>query len=574
MSTPVEEIKDKIDIVDFIKGYISLKPAGRNFRAICPFHKEKTPSFVVSSERQIWHCFGCGKGGDAIKFLMEYENLEFYEALSILAEKAGVELKRISPAEQRQFGILYDISEKAKEFFKKTLENSSEAIAYLKSRGFKNEIIKEFELGLAPKGFDELTRHLINCGYSISDIERSGMSLKTKGNLYVDRFRERIMFPIYNQFGKTIGFGGRILPWINQVQLAKYINSPDSLIYNKSRTLYGFHKSKNHIKSAGFVLAVEGYMDFLMSYQDGVKNAVAVSGTALTSNQLKILRRYTDQIIFCFDTDSAGLDAAERSIDLALGSEFNVKILNLKDVKDPAELVQKSPGQLEKSLKEARPILDFYFDYYGISDFRVVSSIEIPAFKKSLNSILFKIKNLTSVVERSFWLKKLSKKTNIDENSLIEELEKIQNKKETKEEMIDQKIPFSRPDLISQRLIALMLIDKTLQDEYQNFKDFFSEDYQKIFNNLAKSEKLENKKQESLSSYILLNSSLGLENLDKEKVTKEFTSLVKEIKTAYFKKQRENLTEAIKKAEKMGDEGKLNSILSQFDELSKKIQNK
>jgi len=580
MATPIEEIKDKIDIVDFIKGYIPLKPAGRNFKALCPFHKEKTPSFIVSPERQIWHCFGCSKGGDVIKFLMEYENLEFYEALQILAEKAGIELKRIDPAEHKQIGILYDISEKAKEFFKRNLANSSEVLAYLKNRGLKEETIREFELGLSPSDFspygrDELTRHLINFGYSIFDIERSGLSLKNKEGLYIDRFRERIIFPIYNHFSKVVAFGGRILPWAKEAdKLAKYINSPDSLIYNKSRTLYGFHKTKNQIKNISFALLVEGYLDFLMSYQDGVKNIVAISGTALTSDQLRTLKRYTDQLIFCFDADDAGQEATERSIDQALASDFNVKILSLKDVKDPAELVLNSPGKLEKLMKEAKPIMDFYFDYYEISDSSTISGLEISDFKKNLRSILSKIKNLTSAIERNFWLKQLSKKTGLEENSLIEELEKISVKKEAEEEIIDKKIPFSRQELISQRLIALMLLDKTLQAEYQNLAEFFSEEYQKIFNNLTKNEKLENKRQGELANYILLNSSIGVEKLDEEKIRKEFEALVKEIKIEYLKGQRGILTKAIKEAEKSGDERKLNSILSQFDELSKRIQNR
>jgi len=575
MATPIEEIKDKIDIVDFIKNYIPLKPAGRNFKAICPFHKETAPSFIVSPDKQIWHCFGCNRGGDVIKFLMEYENLEFYEALQILAEKAGIELKKIDLVEQKQIGILYDISEKAKEFFKKNLENSPEALAYLKNRGLKEETIKEFEIGLAPTGFDELTRYLVNLGYRIADIERSGLSFKNKEGLYVDRFRQRIVFPIYNHFSKVVAFGARILPWLKEAdKLAKYINSPDSLIYNKSRILYGLHKTKNEIKNAGFALLVEGYLDFLMSYQDGVKNAVAVSGTALTFDQLRVLKRYTDQLIFCFDADSAGQNATERSIDQALSNDFNVKVLSLKDVKDPAELVLNSPGKLKNLIKEAKPIMNFYFDYYKISDASAISSSELSDFKKNLRSFLLKIKNLASPIERNFWLKQLSQKTGLEENSLLEELEKISTKKEEKEEVINQKVSFSRRELISQRLIVLMILDKNLQAEYQNLVEFFPEEYQKIFNHLTKNEKLENRKQEELANYILLKSSLGIENLEEEKIRNEFENLVKEIKIEYFKEQREILTKAIKEAEKNGDEDKINSILSQFDELSKKIQNR
>lgn len=575
MPTPAEEIKDKIDIVDFIKGYITLKPAGRNFKANCPFHKETTPSFIVSPDKQIWHCFGCNKGGDVIKFLMEYDSLEFHEALGILAEKAGIELKRINPAEQKQIGILYDISEKAKEFFKKNLESSPEAIKYLQSRGLKNETIEEFEIGLSSNSFDELTKHLMKLGYSVNDIERSGLSTKSRGGTYVDKFRGRLIFPIYNHFGKVVAFGGRILPWADSTgELAKYINSPDSLIYNKSRILYGFHKTKNHIKDSGFAVLVEGYMDFLMSYQDGVKNVVAVSGTALTPDQLRGLRRHTDQLVFCFDNDSAGLNAAERSIDLALSSDFNVKISVLKDFKDPAEMVFNASGTLAKAVKDAQPIMEFYFDYYKLSDFRSVSGVEVSNFKKILRSILIKIKSLTSAVERSFWLKQLSKKIHIDENSLVEELERIQTKKEDKGETSFAKPSFSRCELLSQRLIVLVLIDKTFQPEIETIFEFLPLDYQKIFNNLIKQKPLENKNQEDMAKYILLNSSLGLEELDKEKVKDEFETLIREIKIDFLKEKRGGLSQAIKDAEESGDEGKLTTILNQFDELSKKIQNR
>ncbi len=317
----IEEIKERLDIVDFIRSYITLQPAGKNFKALCPFHKEKTPSFIVSPERRTWHCFGaCSEGGDIFKFLMKYENLEFYEALKVLADKAGVELKRISPAEQKQFGVLYDINEAAKDFFRKELEKSSDVLNYLAERGLKRETIEEFELGLAPGGFytetkDNLARYLINLDYDIKDIDRAGLIFKSEQGNYADRFRGRIMFPIHNHFGKVVGFSGRILPQLEKPEIGKYVNSPETLIFNKSRILYGFHKAKETIRQKQSIILVEGQMDFLMIYQEGIKNAVATSGTALTFDHLRTLRRLTDKIILYFDNDEAGLRAAERSID-------------------------------------------------------------------------------------------------------------------------------------------------------------------------------------------------------------------------------------------------------------------
>src|SRR3989344_5357251 len=336
--TPVEQIKEKLDIVEFIRGYISVQPAGKNFKALCPFHKEKTPSFIISPDRQTWHCFGsCSEGGDIFKFLMKYENLEFYEALKILAEKAGIELRKIAPAEQKQFNILYEINEEAKEFFKKNLnlEGAAEAKKYLLDRGLKKETIEEFELGFASDEWETLSLYLIKKGYSAFDIERAGLAYKNERGGLIDRFRGRIIFPIHNHFGKVIGFSGRILPRLETPEIGKYINSPETLIFNKSKILYGFYKSKNFIREIKTAVLVEGQMDFLACWQDGVKNIVAVSGTALTIDHLKVLKRQTDQLIFCFDNDEAGLKAAERSIDLANSQDFNVKILTLKEHKDP-----------------------------------------------------------------------------------------------------------------------------------------------------------------------------------------------------------------------------------------------
>lgn len=280
-TNPVEEIKNKIDIVQVIGSYIEVKPAGRNFKARCPFHGEKTPSFMISADRQTWHCFGsCNEGGDVFSFLMKYENIEFYEALKILAEKAGVELKKLSPEDQKQFGILYDINEAAKDFYKQELQKNQKVLEYIKSRGLTEETIKEFELGFAPQAWDHATIYLTGKGFNAQDIERAGIDFRNDRGSYIDRFRGRIMFPIWNHTGKVVGFTGRIMPEYDTGETGKYINSPETPIFNKSRVLYGFNKAKSHIREMQFALLVEGQMDLLMCVQDGLKNVVAASGTA------------------------------------------------------------------------------------------------------------------------------------------------------------------------------------------------------------------------------------------------------------------------------------------------------
>jgi len=584
MTSPVQEIKERLDIVDFIRSYIPLTPAGKNLKALCPFHREKTPSFMVSPERQMWHCFGsCGEGGDIFKFLMKYENLEFYEALKILAEKAGVELKKISPAEHKQFGILYDISQSAKDFFKKQLEQSTETLNYLKERGLKKETIEEFELGLAPNKFDDLSRYLTNSGYDIKDVERAGLIFKTERGSYVDRFRERIMFPLYNHFGKVVGFSGRVLPRLEseKPELGKYINTPETLIFNKSRILYGFHKTKKHILEQKSVVLVEGQMDFLMAYQDGVKNVIATSGTALTFDHLKTIRRLAEQLILCFDNDEAGFNAVERAIDLANANDFNVKILTLQDFKDPAEAAQKSPGALAGLIKETKPAMEFYFERY----LKEKVKLELPEFKKKIRIVLAKIKNLASAVERAQWLKELSQRTKIEEKTLAEEMEQLKtlNYAEKNAELRRnsprqsasslRESACSRRELICQRLISLAILDKDFQERINEHLDYFLEDYSLILKCLREEAKLEDERLNNLLNLISLRSSFESSILDPEKIEKEFQELLHQLRIEYLKEKRQGLTGLVKEAEGTGDETKVASVLKEFNEVSKSIQN-
>jgi len=584
MTSPVQEIKERLDIVDFIRSYIPLTPAGKNLKALCPFHREKTPSFMVSPERQMWHCFGsCGEGGDIFKFLMKYENLEFYEALKILAEKAGVELKKISPAEHKQFGILYDISQSAKDFFKKQLEQSTETLNYLKERGLKKETIEEFELGLAPNKFDDLSRYLTNSGYDIKDVERAGLIFKTERGSYVDRFRERIMFPLYNHFGKVVGFSGRVLPRLEaeKPELGKYINTPETLIFNKSRILYGFHKTKKHILEQKSAVLVEGQMDFLMAYQDGVKNVIATSGTALTFDHLKTIRRLAEQLILCFDNDEAGFNAVERAIDLANANDFNVKILTLQDFKDPAEAAQKSPGALAGLIKETKPAMEFYFERY----LKEKVKLELPEFKKKIRIVLAKIKNLASAVERAQWLKELSQRTKIEEKTLAEEMEQLKtlNYAEKNAELRRnsprqsasslRESACSRRELICQRLISLAILDKDFQERINEHLDYFLEDYSLILKWLREEAKLEDERLNNLLNLISLRSSFESSILDPEKIEKEFQELLHQLRIEYLKEKRQRLTGLVKEAEGTGDETKVASVLKEFNEVSKSIQN-
>lgn len=480
MNDSAEQIKNKLDIVDFLKGYIQLLPAGKNFKALCPFHKEKTPSFMVSPDRQTWHCFGfCNTGGDIFTFLMRHENIEFFEALKILAEKAGIELRKIDPVQQRQFGVLYDINSAAKEFFKAELQNSAPALDYLKKRGLDKSTVEEFEIGFAPNKFDALTLHLINKGFAVADLERSGLARKSERGRFYDLFRGRIIFPIANHFGKTVGFTGRVLPEFDDGAMGKYVNSPESPIFKKSKTIYGFYRTKNDIRERGEVLMVEGQMDFAMAWQDGVKNIAATSGTALTRDHLAVLKKYADKLLLCFDADEAGFNAAERAIDLAFAYDLEVKIISMPSgVKDPAELVQKQPGILKNLLAGAKPAMQFYFERY----------LSEAINKKTIRAVLVKIKTIASSIDRAVWLKALAEKTGFSEQNLAEEMAGVivppfaMFSKPPAEEAVSGNFvqPKTRRELIAQNILSFAVANQDLRAVEPSLK-YLPAVYQKIY---------------------------------------------------------------------------------------------
>ncbi len=422
MGTVVEDVKDKLDVVEVIRSYIPVFPAGRNFKACCPFHKEKTPSFMISPERRNWHCFGgCNEGGDVISFVMKYENVEFYDALKLLAERAGIDPARLRSggSEYKKYDALYAAQEAAVEFFRANM--TDDIWEYALGRGLTRETVAEFEIGYAPPSSDMLLRHLVKRGFGMQDIESSGLVFRTERGTYWDRFRGRLMFPLYNHVGKTVGFTGRIMPQANApADVAKYVNSPETPIFQKSKILYGFHKSKGFIRETATAVLVEGQMDFLMSYQSGVKNVIATSGTALTADHLTALRRIAEKLLLCFDTDEAGQRAIERGIDLALAHDFSVGIIGMPD-KDPADIAKADPALLVRLVGNPQSAREFYFNRY------LPQSLADPdARKRGARLVLMKVKALGSPFEQSGWLRELSTATGITEHVLHAEMERLE----------------------------------------------------------------------------------------------------------------------------------------------------
>lgn len=576
---PIEEIKEKIDIVQVIGSYIEVKPAGRNFKARCPFHGEKTPSFMISADRQTWHCFGsCNEGGDVFSFLMKYENIEFYEALKILAEKAGVELKKLSPEDQKQFGILYDINDAVKEFYKQELFRNPKVLEYVKGRGLTDETIKEFELGFAPQAWDQATLYLKNKGFRPDDIERAGINFRTERGTYVDRFRGRIMFPIWNHTGKVVGFTARILPEFDTGDTGKYINSPETPIFNKSKVLYGYNKAKNHIREMQFALLVEGQMDVLMCVQGGLKNVVATSGTALTADHLKTLKKQTENIMFSFDNDEAGQKAAERSIDLAKNLDFNVKILSLGEYKDPADAIKAKPGVMVQYAKAAKEAMEFYFERYLSHG---ESFKNDPAkFRKNLHIVLEKIKALPSAVEREHWIRQLAQRVNVSEHVLKEDMEHIEvtvplemrpkQEEITLQEVEDEKM---RIDLIAERALKMALVREDLLKEFAEYAKYLPKRYRKIYDAALDRSAIDDPKLLDELHTFTLRAGMDAGGADPDRELKEFNELLRQLRHEALKEKQMVVMRAIRQAERQGDEEKATHYLKLFDEVSKLLQN-
>ena len=426
MLDPKEEIKHCIDIVDLIGEYLQIKQAGSvSFKALCPFHGEKTPSFHISRDKQIWHCFGCGEGGDCFSFVMKMEGMDFPEALRHLGQKAGVEVQRFSTKESNEKQRVLALNELAGKFFRAVLKDSTSAAparAYVAKRGITPELEEKFGLGFAPDTWDTLAGFLKKRGFTDMDGEKSGVLLRRRqGEGMIDRFRNRLMIPLRNHHGHTVGFTGRVLansqqPAASSQDGPKYMNSPETPVYHKGSLLYGLDFAKPAIKEKGSVVIVEGNLDVIASHKAGVENVVASSGTALTEEQLILLKRFTTTLIFSFDSDAAGFKAAHRGITLArgLGLDVRVAVLPPEAGKDPDEAVQKNPDLWKKAVSKTVPIMQYYIDTSARG--RNLSNVDD---KKAVSTFLLpELSRITEVVEREHWLQVIADLLQTDIHSL------------------------------------------------------------------------------------------------------------------------------------------------------------
>ncbi|MDH4330838.1 MAG: DNA primase [Candidatus Moranbacteria bacterium] len=594
----VEEIKNRINIVDFVGGYVRLEKAGSNWKSKCPFHNDNSPSFMVSEEKQMWHCFGCGKGGDVFTFLMEIESLDFREALKILAEKAGVKLStsRQDINASGEKAKIFDMLDLATRFYEKQLWDGvgkDAALGYLRERGLSDEVIKKFRLGFSPDGWSNMQNFLIQKGYSTADILKTGLLVdksqghkaqfnnshvsisNLKSNSY-DRFRKRIMFPICDVMGKVIGFTSRALP--GEDDQAKYINTPETMVYHKSFVLYGIEKAKQAIKEKDFVLLVEGNMDVIASHQAGIENVVAVSGTALTSEQLDILGRYTKNIKMFFDMDEAGQKAALRSSQLAFQKDLNVSVVSSKEGKDAADLVCEDKDLFLKTIERSVGAMQYFFD--GV--FEKYNKRDVLDKKKIASEIIDIIKNFSNEIEKHHWVRKLAQALETDEKIIIDFLNKAHDSRDNREEIVDSreviKVALSGTDLLKQKIIGLIISDAAL---WKSVVEKHKDDLEKYFKkgkvmdvilrkgkeiNFDFSKILTDTEDELLRKLYFDNQFKENDDLEEVDRQKLFSEYLGELKRKVAKEELSLLVEEIRKADEKGDK---ENVLRLTEKLSK-----
>ncbi|MDP2691952.1 MAG: DNA primase [bacterium] len=421
----LEQIKSRLSIEELVGQYVHLKKSGRNFKALCPFHNEKSPSFIISPDKGLAYCFGCRKGGDIFAFIQQIENIDFPEAVRTLGEKTGVETQEQGFGGQRKEEkekILNIISE-AQSFFREQLKKTPAAVRYLEERGYDQKLQAQWEFGFAPDSFHLLTEYLKSKSYSPNDILDAGLaSQKNVGdsNIY-DRFRNRVTFPIQNTQGHLVAFGGRTLS--PDPDAAKYLNSPETRSYHKGDTLYCFHRAKQSIRETDRAIIVEGYFDALTAHSKGFPNTVASLGTALTENQVKLLGRLTKNLYFAFDADTSGQSAASRSIEIAQRLGFNASVIIIPSGKDPDDCLRSSPEEWEKAIQSAKKAIDYEFE----KAFSKTDKNTLEGKKTIAEELLPIIRRLPNSIEQEHYLKQLALELETSIKSLVSELNRLKN---------------------------------------------------------------------------------------------------------------------------------------------------
>ena len=596
MLSPLEEIKNRIDLTDYLRPYVAnLAPSGKSLKGLCPFHKEKTPSFFISPDKQVWYCFGCQKGGDLMKFVMEMEKMEFSEALRFLADKAGVVLEKQDPKLLSLKNKVFEVLKQSDRFFRFHLTKNKPAQDYLLNRGLKTETLNYFGLGFAPQGWKNLYDFLKKNGFNDSEIESAGMIIRSnnpKFGGYYDRFRSRIIFPIFDQQSRVIGFSGRILPLDfardkpqeNQNQAedsqtgeAKYINTPETIVYQKGRVLYGFSQTQESVRGKEQAVLVEGNLDVLMGWQEGLKNIVAVSGTGLTEFQLKLLSRFCKELVLSFDMDKAGEQATDRSIGLASQLGFEIKVLNMPEGKDLADFAKAFPEKITDLASTASNVMNYYFDkiFSGAPD-------SLESRKKALAYLLPRIKFLKNPVEQNEWLKNLSSRIKIPEKMVFEEFSKTRSLLETNPDFDETNAEIgsnifikSRWERLAEKILGLAVRFPELSLKLVGFTDYFPYRLKETAELLRRGllEKTESFDKETLNYLYLLGDYETSLLPPKFSPEQEMDRSLFELKKLNLRSKINEISLAMKEAEIMGNQERSETLAKEINKILKELGN-
>lgn len=562
MSSIIEDIKSRLNIVDVAAGYLKLEKAGGNFKACCPFHSERTPSFMISPSRQTYHCFGCNKGGDVISFVEEIEGLDFQGALKVLAERAGVELKRERPGAKDERDAIFTTLELATKFYEAVLPKFPDAVSYLTGRGLTQETIKSFRVGFAPDEWRSLGDFLTKKGIPESVMERAGLIVRSPKGFY-DRFRGRVMFPITDSSGRVIAFSGRILKeeagkTLGASASAKYVNSPETEVFHKSRALFGFSQARDAMRHEDACVLVEGQMDLIMSHQAGVTNTVASSGTALTSEHLEMIKRFTKNVILAFDADSAGIAAAHRAVELALSQDMTVRIAHLPAGMDPADVARKDPTVWVSAVKEAKQVIDLYLEllpelHKDKAELRTkVSEIIIPF-----------VALLKSSIDQGHYTGEIAKLLGVKEDAIWDEIKKragmasLVQKVETLERTAT---PLPRQARIARTIEGVLRWQEGLKDGTLNNIS----DYRAKFAKL-----LESPPEIGDGEALIFEAESRLEG--SERIEEELDGLLKGLEEEILRERFSAKMAELKQAESSGDIPKAEKLLAECQVISKEL---
>lgn len=561
MSDTVQQIKDRLSILDVVSQYVKLERSGGSLRARCPFHAERTPSFFVSPDRGTYHCFGCNVGGDIFSFVEQIEGLDFKGALKILAEKAGVPLVYERPEKRDARERLFELLEVATIFYSSRLSDA--ARKYLTERGIKDETVRTFRLGLATDAWEDAVKHLRSKGFTESEIMQAGVGKKSERNTLVDKFRNRIMFPIADSAGRIVGFSGRIFGENASLDAPKYLNSPETPLFHKSRILYGFDRAKQQIRKHNFAILVEGQVDLLASHQAGWGNTVAVSGTAFTPEHAGLVHRMTDNLLLALDADEAGIKAAGRAARAALQSGLNVKVARLPTGLDPADLILKEgPDAWKKVIREAKDIITFLLDVLQ------EHTPQKDRFRKVVESVVLPfLADVQSPIAREQHVQEIARRLGVSERAVVDSLARVPRASEGPKRRLEEVSP-EEPEHTERvrQAFAILLWQESLAKPALDVRGYAKELEEAIGEEtLHALRSIPKQEQEALR--FSAESTHG----KSDRLAREIKSLMHVIVRERLEVERAQKTEELRRAEERGDERQKRDLTRAVDMLIKRI---